>query len=55
MIPVSDTLTLSRLLEEGLCGVSLRGLPGGPAVCLTDEEKGVRRNETGDFGALRAE
>ena len=54
MVPVSDTLTLSRLLEDGLRGVGLRALQGGPAVCLTDEEKGVRQDESGNSGELCA-
>lgn len=38
MIPVSDTLTLSRLLENGMRGVGLRAARGGPAVCLAEDE-----------------
>lgn len=37
MIPISDTFTLSRLLEEGMTGVGLHTSPGGTAVCLARE------------------
>ena len=53
MIPIKDTLTLSRLLEDGMRGIGLRTTRGAASVCLTDVEKDVDRHETRDSGEIR--